>query len=194
MDEESLSDYYRRFESVDYVAWCFNLEEPVVYRDSDMISARARERSMIYREWMEPLGLYYSMGSGVVGDGVMFGSITLFRGKGDGDFTDGEMEFLRLINDHLCAHFSFGWPQGLAGDSKREALDDLLDSRGITGREREVMMLASQGKMNREIASELFISESTVKKHLNALYRKMGCGGRVQLMRDVFHMESESTV
>ena len=43
----------------------------------------------------------------------------------------------------------------------------------LTGREREVLTLIGQGKANAEIAAELFVSEGTVKTHINHLFTKL---------------------
>jgi DNA-binding NarL/FixJ family response regulator len=43
----------------------------------------------------------------------------------------------------------------------------------LTGREREVLALIGQGKTNAEIAAELFVSEGTVKTHINHLFTKL---------------------
>ncbi len=52
---------------------------------------------------------------------------------------------------------------------------------GLTKREREVALLAGSGLSNAEIASELFISETTVKKHLSNIYIKLGISRRGQI-------------
>jgi DNA-binding NarL/FixJ family response regulator len=44
-----------------------------------------------------------------------------------------------------------------------------------------VVRLAAQGRPNREIAQELFITVKTVKDHLTAAYRKLGIRSRSQL-------------
>jgi DNA-binding NarL/FixJ family response regulator len=51
------------------------------------------------------------------------------------------------------------------------ARDARLDA--LTGREREVLTLIGQGKANAEIAAELFVSEGTVKTHINHLFTKL---------------------
>jgi DNA-binding NarL/FixJ family response regulator len=43
----------------------------------------------------------------------------------------------------------------------------------LTGREREVLALIGQGKTNAEIANDLFVSEGTVKTHINHLFTKL---------------------
>jgi len=53
----------------------------------------------------------------------------------------------------------------------------------LTGREREVALLIIGGRKYREIAEDLFISFSTVKKHANNIYRKTGAANGRQLIR-----------
>ena len=47
-------------------------------------------------------------------------------------------------------------------------------SEPLSERELEVLALIAAGKSNEEIASSLFVSMSTVKTHINNLYRKLG--------------------
>jgi DNA-binding NarL/FixJ family response regulator len=55
---------------------------------------------------------------------------------------------------------------------------DLPD--GLTQREAEVLTLIAGGNSNAEIARELFISEATVKTHINNLFAKAGLRDRAQ--------------
>ena len=43
----------------------------------------------------------------------------------------------------------------------------------LTSREREVLALIGRGKTNGEIAAELFVSEGTVKTHINHVFTKL---------------------
>lgn len=183
MTDENLSDYYQNYELSDYVAWCFTAAEPIIYRDSDMISDDARERSVIYREWMKPIGIHYSMGSTVVDQGIIFGSITLFRNQDFPDFSDKDMAILSVINRHLAVHFSLLCPRGVYPDDHRENIENLALASQLSEREVEVMRLVAEGYTNQKVGSMLFISESTVKKHLNTVYKKLGVENRIQLMR-----------
>jgi DNA-binding NarL/FixJ family response regulator len=56
----------------------------------------------------------------------------------------------------------------------------------LTPREAEVLRLIAAGRSNREIARELFVSEATVKTHVNRIFAKTGSRDRVQAMRYAF--------
>jgi len=47
------------------------------------------------------------------------------------------------------------------------------DLDALTGREREVLALIGRGKTNGEIAADLFVSEGTVKTHVNHVFTKL---------------------
>jgi len=51
---------------------------------------------------------------------------------------------------------------------------------GLTPREQEVLRQLTTGRSNKEIAEELFISEKTVKSHLNSIFRKLNVTRRLQ--------------
>jgi DNA-binding NarL/FixJ family response regulator len=64
------------------------------------------------------------------------------------------------------------------GQPSRRRRDNLPD--GLTQREAEVLTLIAGGRSNAEIARELFISEATVKTHINNLFAKAGLRDRAQ--------------
>nr|WP_262897733.1 helix-turn-helix transcriptional regulator [Algoriphagus pacificus] len=55
----------------------------------------------------------------------------------------------------------------------------------MTKRECEVAEQASQGLTSKEIADKLFISERTVNKHLQAIYKKSESKNRVELINSL---------
>lgn len=56
----------------------------------------------------------------------------------------------------------------------------------LSAREIEVLELASRGIGNKEIAKRLWISETTVKSHLNHVYEKLGVNDRTAAVAEAF--------
>jgi DNA-binding CsgD family transcriptional regulator len=59
--------------------------------------------------------------------------------------------------------------------------DDPLTTNPLTAREREVAAMVAQGMSNRQIASDLFLSEHTVKRHISKILRKLGLVSRAEV-------------
>lgn len=55
----------------------------------------------------------------------------------------------------------------LVGGRRRSALDDLTD------RERSVLSLVAEGRSNRAIAKELYLSSRAVERHVQAIFQKL---------------------
>jgi two-component system, NarL family, response regulator len=73
------------------------------------------------------------------------------------------------------------------------ALSSRLPNSDLSAREREVLDLIVQGKSNKEIASELGISESTVKCHVSVILMRLNVTDRTQavvtaLQRGLVHL------
>jgi DNA-binding NarL/FixJ family response regulator len=83
---------------------------------------------------------------------------------------DGGSLFDAAATRRLVARFARGLPA--VGGPR------LLD--GLTPREREILVLVSQGCSNREIADALVISENTAKTHVAHVLDKLGVRDRVQ--------------
>ncbi len=61
--------------------------------------------------------------------------------------------------------------------------DDGIDALigGLTERQKEVYGLIISGKTNKEIMTELFIEQSTLKSHINQIYGKLNIKSRSEL-------------
>ena len=71
--------------------------------------------------------------------------------------------------------------------ARRDREQVIGDLRGrletLTRREREVMALAVAGRLNKQIAAEIGLSEATVKLHRGQVMRKMGARSLADLVR-----------
>ena len=56
------------------------------------------------------------------------------------------------------------------------------DVEGLTRREADVVRLVAQGLNNRQVAKEMFVSEATVKSHLNHILAKLAMQDRAALI------------
>lgn len=69
----------------------------------------------------------------------------------------------------------------LAGEGRTEALQARFAT--LSARERQVMALVTAGKMNKQVAGDLGLSEITVKIHRGSAMRKMGAKTLADLVR-----------
>jgi len=78
----------------------------------------------------------------------------------------------RLINEKVASAFPFRSKTMFSGGSSFSCL---------TPREREIVSIVAGGAPNREIASRLDVTESTVKAHLTSVFRKLEVADRLHL-------------
>ena len=75
----------------------------------------------------------------------------------------------------------------LAAAARAPAVPESVDSQAgdgdLTPREADVLRLIAAGQSNREIARTLFVSEATVKTHVNRIFAKTGSRDRSQALR-----------
>jgi FixJ family two-component response regulator len=64
----------------------------------------------------------------------------------------------------------------------------------LTPRERDVLRLMLRGRLNKQIASELGISEKTVKFHRGHVMEKTGAGSLAELVRDAEKIRIDPTL
>ncbi|HJY55190.1 MAG TPA: response regulator transcription factor [Streptosporangiaceae bacterium] len=77
-----------------------------------------------------------------------------------------------------------GVQQRLLSAAARAPAAPADDGEGdLTPRESDVLRLIAEGKSNREIARALYVSEATVKTHVNRIFAKTGSRDRTQAIR-----------
>jgi DNA-binding CsgD family transcriptional regulator len=130
---------------------------------SDFWSRRELRRSLVYNLVLQPAGLEH-----VLAVRLPMAPETLFIfDRGDRDFSERDREVLLTLSPHLVRLYE------LAGLRKRlQVMAPPLAE--LTPREREVLELVAEGHANGEIASLLWISSGTVRKHLDNIYAKLG--------------------
>lgn len=106
------------------------------------------------------------------------------------------VQSIRPVTYGFCIWFILGGdmppigkdnPDGTAGMEnegfKHDAYCEMLRSKGLTGREVEIAILVIQGMTNAEIAYELNIAETTVKKHMSNIFEKLNITRRDEIKK-----------
>jgi DNA-binding CsgD family transcriptional regulator len=93
----------------------------------------------------------------------------------------------KLLNVRFAADISKDQYLLFLSEQKRPVLSaELLETLGLSHREAEVLFLIMDGKTNPEIASALHLSISTVRKHLEHIYFKLGVQTRAAAVVSAF--------
>ena len=71
-------------------------------------------------------------------------------------------------------------------EEKRKRKKSILETADLTEREREIVRLVLAGLSNREIGEQLYIAESTVKKHVSHIFEKLEVKNREQLKQKLW--------
>ena len=73
----------------------------------------------------------------------------------------------------------------------QEALEESVAGTGgvLTARQLEILLLASRGMSNRQIAQSIYLAEGTVKRHLADAYKKMNVSSRGEAARKALQKE-----
>lgn len=71
------------------------------------------------------------------------------------------------------------WKEGMTYRTEEETPE-------VSPREQQVLKMLLNGQTNKEIATELFISENTVKYHVKNIYKKTGCNSRKELIQHYY--------
>ena len=105
----------------------------------------------------------------------------------------GRMEIAAALRSAACGQATFdaavsrrllsALANGATGPQLPEPSSQWRNPDDLTGREIEVLRLIADGLSNLQIASALFISEATVKTHINNLFAKIDVRSRSDAVR-----------
>lgn len=97
------------------------------------------------------------------------------RALGDEEGAQLELESARELFARLGARRDLDALEALG-----PAVDLSASDHGLSARELQVLRLVTAGRTNRSIASELFISERTVHRHVSGIFDKLGVHSRTE--------------
>ncbi len=126
----------------------------------------------------------------LIDDGDRGAVTNAFRSGARGVFCFSEYPFRLLCKCIHCVHRGQIWANSAQLEYLLEMVNQVpalrvvgADGRKLlTAREEQVVALVADGLSNREIASELNLSEHTIKKYMFRIFDKLGISSRVELV------------
>ncbi|WP_109211596.1 MULTISPECIES: response regulator transcription factor [Microbacterium] len=163
-DAERLLDELRTdadaFASDGFQAWAAHAQGMVLVRSGDMDAAIARLQVA--------LELFRAVRQPWEQANVLCWLASAHEGR-------GEVVLAASLRDQAAATFErLGAPPVVVTTGSAA----VADGGPLTAREREIVALVARGRSNRQIATELYISEKTVSRHLANVYLKLDVGSR----------------
>jgi DNA-binding CsgD family transcriptional regulator len=151
-----------------------------VVRMTDLLDRRHFHALPIYTDYFRPGGVEHLIDLGLPAGPHRHRALVLFREAGSRDFDSRDRAVLEALRPHLLQlEVTAELRRQLAGTLGRsDDWPDALHAAGLTPREREIVDLVAEGKTNAQIAAQLWVAPSTVKKHLENVYAKLGVGRR----------------
>lgn len=179
-EQQFTLNYEKHYQQLDYTRWVFSNPESIVYKESEIISREAREKSPYYVDYLKPMGLINVMGMSLADRGAQLGAANFYRTQEAGDFTDKDIYILKQFIPHLKSKLISNLH---LQDLKSERIATLLNQRyNLSKREIEILKQVCNGGNNKEIGEKLFITPNTVKKHMSSILNKFHTENRVQLI------------
>ena len=165
-------------------------------RLSDLVSRHDFQRSALYGDYYQRIGLEYAIAVPLQRNARTLVSVVLNR-RGL-DFSERDRERLELLRSHLAFLYNHAC-RGTAAAAPHDSalpppwLSD-LGPPALTLREGEVMHWLACGKTDTDIAALLSISPRTVQKHLEHMYVKLGVETRTAAVMRALEISERSVL
>lgn len=173
---------YNQYEGIDHTDWVLRTSETVIIRESEIMPDSKRLASPIYRQHYEKHNIYDTLQMSIVYSQKTIACLTLYRTKSDGAFTDNDAFYLRALSKHLNYAFYTFYVSDTSHPT-RNSVSELTRRFGLTRRESEILGMIFNDKDNYQMVEELGITNHTLQKHFQNIYKKMDVSGRIELMK-----------
>ena len=175
---------YMRYADDDYTGWLSCCRESTLFRESDLMGEQQRLRSSIYQKCYQKFDVYDSLQYGIVFRNKPLGVLSIFRCREDGPFSDNELFLVRMVGTHLNQQMSFLLDHACCRTAPVECdLTAIAARYGLTARETQLLEMLTRFRENREIVDTLHVRESTLQKHYQNIFHKLGVTSRWEIMR-----------
>ena len=148
-----------------------------------MLAGDNRFSARSYREVYLRHGIVDCVQMNIAWGGQTLSRLALYRTREEGLFTEQDTFCLRALANHI----NLAWGRCLRGRKESAAagrsMEELTAEYQLTRREEEILGLVFRELNNEEILEKITISQNTLHKHLQNLYRKCGVSSRLGLLK-----------
>lgn len=174
---------YLEVEEADYCRWIIYSGQSQVIRESDLLPEDTRVNTVLYQKCYASCDLHYSVQLSLFEGNKFLGLLMLYRSKKMNDFTDEEIFYLNSLKQHLNSIFNKFCNYIIEPPKQMASLKELAIDYNLTNREAELLKLIFKEYDNEFIANHMNISQNTLKKHLQNLYKKFNVTSRWSLLK-----------
>ncbi len=175
---EGMLDYVHKYKNIDYSEGLMSAGKNIAYRESELIPEEVRINTDYYKEVYKVHGWHYSLHLNISYKEHFLGVLSFFRKKGKEDFSQEHVFILDMIKDHLAYRLEQDYIQR---KNQKLTLQECIADYGLSKKEAQVLGQLIHDASSEEIAETLNISVSTLRKHCNHIYNKLGISQRIQL-------------
>lgn len=179
MDPANLDRYDRHYQYHDPITFELQRHRTAV-RVSDVMPQSLLKRTEFFNDFLARDGLYWGVNLYAWSGDRNIGDMRIWRDRRHENFSREDLQLLDLVRPALVAALE---------RSRREARTPAGSANAVhaaallSAREREVAQLAISGLRDKDIARRLQISVTTVRTHIDHVFRKLNVNNRMALAR-----------
>jgi DNA-binding CsgD family transcriptional regulator len=148
-------------------------------RVTEVLAQPQLERTEFFNDFLARDGLHWGVNLYAWSGERNIGDMRIWRDRRRENFNDTDLALLDLVRPALVA--ALQRCRGDEADAGRVAAVAAGPTPRLSERESEVVRFAAAGLHDKEIARRLGISVTTVRTHIDHVFRKLGLNSRVML-------------
>jgi DNA-binding CsgD family transcriptional regulator len=166
-----------------------------VIRLGELVDYSYLQATEYYNDFLRKQGIFYEITAYLRSKDRVLGIIDLFRPKCGKDFSEEEIDIMRILSRYITLTLEnmdltyrnniqdviFG-ANTIGPGNNLNIINRLFN---LSRRETEVFIHILKGLRNSEIAASLFISETTVKRHIQNICEKLGVNNRTSIIHRI---------
>ncbi|MBQ9828350.1 MAG: hypothetical protein IJM62_06685 [Lachnospiraceae bacterium] len=172
--------------SDDHRKWIMDHPQNMICRLSELFSGEQIDDIQKGQRITDEIGFNHQIIMTFSDDGGMSRAVILHRSRENGEFTDKELFITKLLYVHYGSRLR-GKTSGTVNDAGvkdrmfNENIEKFCSVYGLSGREKDVLIRMAENMQTNEICESLSISISTLRKHIDKIYRKLSVSSRIEL-------------